>query len=195
MPLYYSFSGEVIYSTLPEYPLGRSVSYVFLVDREAQGYFVDGAGIAHVMDDDYETADYYRDYFLAEYLGGDIIPWDDPASSIRESSHYGMDIRRYDELYSTVRGSNADLAGFDLLDIWSYGARFDDWTVGSGILGENFVSRGGAPNSSYSSSLTLASISAENPLEMSTVPEPSAIALFSLGLLGLGFSLRRRRRA
>lgn len=192
VPLYYTFSGEVVYSTMPEYPLGRSVTYVFLVDRDAQGYVVDGAGTISMMDDYFEAPDYYQDFFLAEYVGGDIIPRDNPASLTFQSSHYGMDIRRYDELFSAVRGSNGDPAGFDLLDIWADGSLFGDWTEGRSVLGENFVSAGGAPNDSYSSTLVLTSIDTQNPFETGAVPEPSAIALFALGLLGIGLSLRKR---
>ncbi len=86
--------------------------------------------------------------FLAEYVGGDIIPWDDPAASRLESAHYGMDIRRYDEYFSTLRGSNADPAGFDLLDVWSGSSLFGDWYAGMDLYGVNFVSAGQAPNQS-----------------------------------------------
>jgi len=41
VPLYYSFAGQVSYSTLSEYPLGTDVTYVFRVDRDAPGYTVD----------------------------------------------------------------------------------------------------------------------------------------------------------
>jgi hypothetical protein len=47
-----------------------------------------------VLEDYVEEPDYFTKYFLADYIGGNIIPHDNPASEIKESSHYGMDIMR-----------------------------------------------------------------------------------------------------
>lgn len=195
VPLYYAFAGQVIYTTLPGYPLGMDVTYVFRVDRDAPGYIVDGNGNVLVQGDDVESPDYFRKYFLADFVGGNIIPTDNPASPIKESDHFGMDIMRYEsELYSALNGSNSDPSGADWLSVWSGSSLFSDWQVGQSFLGEDVVLNGpGESNSSYSSSLVLASIGESNPLEVQAVPEPRSYALFALGLLGLCLSLRGPR--
>ena len=192
-PLYYSFQGEVIYSNASEYDLGRSISYVFLVDQAIDGYGLDGDGNVQPIGDDIEALDYYSLSFYAAYVGGDAFASDNPLSPIRQSCFCGIDQVHYDEIFSALRGSNGDLGGFDNLDIWSYETRFSDWTVGQNLLAENFVSNGpGELNTSYSSSMILASITEENPMHPS-VPEPSILALFGMGLMGLVLVSKSRR--
>jgi hypothetical protein len=195
VPLYYSFAGQVVYSTLSGYPLGADVTYVFRVDTGAPGYTVDGSGQARTLSDEIEGPDFFQKYFLADYVGGSALAADNPASEEKESFHYGMDLMGYEDgPFSALRGSNSDPRGMDLLDIWSTEGFFADWHVGQSFLGENLVVNApGELNSSYSSSLVLTSIGAENPLEVAAVPEPSAYALFVLGLLGLCLSLRGGR--
>lgn len=192
-PLYYSFQGQVIYSNASDYVLGQPVSYVFLVDQDIDGHSLDGAGNVQPIGDEIEAADYFRLSFYAAYVGGDAFASDNPMSSIHESCFCGIDIVRYDEIFSALRGSNGDLSGFDNLDIWSYETRFSDWAVGQSLLAENFVSNGdGMPNTSYSSSMTLTAITEENPYPAS-VPEPSMLALFGLGLMGVALASKSRR--
>jgi hypothetical protein len=193
VPLYYSFDGEVVYSTVASHALGQSVHYVFLVDYDRDGYFVDGDGNI-MMDGDYvEAPDYFRNSFYSEYIGGDALLEDNPLSELKETCYCGLDIRRYDEIFGAVRGSNFDPRGFDLIDVFSYEARFPDWAVGQNVIAENLVANGfTTPNSSYSSLMTLTAITDENP--MGTVPEPSILAMFGLGLLGLGLAANRHPR-
>jgi hypothetical protein len=184
-PLYYSFQGQVVYSNAPDYVLGQPISYVFLVDQAIDGYSLDGGGNVQPIGDYSEALDYYRLSFYASYVGGDAFASDNPLSPIKESCFCGIDQVHYDEIFSALRGSNSDLSGFDNLDIWSYETRISDWTVGQSLLAENFVSNGpGVVNTSYSSSMILASITEENPMPAS-VPEPSILALFGMGLMGI----------
>jgi hypothetical protein len=192
VPLYYSFQGEVIYSTVSSHTLGQPVRYVFLVDRDVDGYTLDGEGNILPIADDVETADFYTMSFYSEYIGGDALAIDNPASPIKESCFCGVDQLHYSEIFSALRGSNSDRSGFDLIDIFSYEKSFGEWSEGQSLLAENFVVNAeGELNSSYSSNLILASITDENPLAPA-VPEPSVFALFGLGLLGLAVFAKKR---
>jgi hypothetical protein len=184
-PLYYAFQGQVVYSNASEYVLGQSISYVFLVDQAIDGHSMDGDGNVQPIEDYSEALDFFRLSFYAAYVGGDAFPGDNPLSPIKESCFCGIDQVHNDEIFSALRGSNGDLGGFDNLDIWSYETRFSDWAVGQNLLAENFVANGpGEENTSYSSSMILTSITEENPLP-AAVPEPSILAMFGMGLLGL----------
>jgi hypothetical protein len=192
-PLYYSFQGQVTYSTTSEYELGRPISYVFLVDQAIDGYSLDGAGNVQPIEDYLEALDYFSLSFYASYVGGDAFAIDNPMSTIQQSCFCGIDQVHYGETFSALRGSNGDLSGFDILDIWSYESRFSDWAVGQSLLAENFASNGpGELNTSYSSSIILTAITQENPLPAS-VPEPSMLSLFGMGLLGLFLISKSRR--
>lgn len=198
-PLYYSFQGQVIYSNASAYALGQSVSYVFLVDQSIDGHSLDGAGNMQPIGDHIEALDFFRLSFYAAYVGGDAFTSDNPLSPIRQSCFCGIDQVQHNEVFSALRGSNGDLGGFDNLDIWSYETRFSDWAVGQSLLAENFVGNGpGELNTSYSSSMMLTAITEENPLPAS-VPEPSILALFGMGLMGMllvsksRYSRNRRR--
>jgi hypothetical protein len=196
VPLYYSFSGQVIYSTVASHALGQSVRYTFLVDREGEGRTIAGDGTGRAQSDYREADDWFTDFFAAAYVGGDALRLDNPASPIKESSYYGMDqVHTGSDIFSALRGSNADMGGFDLLDIWSADTRFGDWQAGQTLLAENLVANGpGELNSSYSSMLTLTGITESNPLEsVGNVPEPPAYALFAIGLVGLCAALKGGR--
>ena len=195
VPLYYSFAGQVVYSTVSDYPLGTDVTYVFRVDRDAPGYTVDGQGPPQVLGDDVEQPDYFTKYFLAQYVGGSAIPLDNPQSQFHESDYYGMEIMRYEsEIYGALRGSNSDLRGSDMLEISSAEAFPENWQVGQRFVAEDVIYNGpGELNSSQSAFVTLTGIGSSNPFDVQSVPEPSAYALFGLGLLGLCLSLRGAR--
>lgn len=191
-PLYYSFQGQVIYSNAADYVLGQPISYVFLVDQDIDGHTLDGAGNVQPVGDYIEAVDWFYLSFYASYVGGDAFASDNPMSPAKESCFCGIDLMRHDEIFSALRGSNGDLSGFDNLDIWSYDTRFADWSVGQDFLAENFVANGPDElNTSYSSSMILTSITEDNPLP--SVPEPSILALFGMGLLGTALASRYRR--
>lgn len=191
IPLYYTFQGNVIYSTAASHPLGQAVDFTFLVDRDLDGHTLDGAGNQTLVQDYIETSDWYILSFHAAYLRGSALTSDNPASSIQQSWFNGVELRRGDEIFSALRGSNFDRSGFDLIDIWSTDLDFGDWHVGQNLLGENFVSNApGELNTSFSSALTLTSITDYDPVE--AIPEPSTLSFMGLGLLGLGAAFRKR---
>lgn len=192
LPMYYTFEGSVIYTTTDSRPLGMAVDFTFLVDRDLDGQTLDEAGSASTVPDYFEAVDYYTLSFYASYVGGSALTSDNPASEFKQSSLQGIELRRYDEIFSALRGSNSDLSGYDLIDIWSYDLDFGDWHVGQSLLGENFIINGpGELNTSFSAALTLTSITDYNPI--AAVPEPSTLSFMGLGLLGLGAVFWKRR--
>ncbi len=194
VPMYYTFEGNVIYTTTETHPLGMAVNYTFLVDRDLDGVSLDEFGNPTIIPDYLEAIDYYALSFYAAYVGGSALTTDNPASEYKSSAQHGDEIRRYDEIFSALRGSNSDLSGFDLIDIWSYEVNFGDWYVGQSLNVENLVANGPGENSTmYSAALTLTSITDYNPLE--SVPEPSTLSFMGLGLLGLGAAFWKRRQA
>jgi len=128
-------------------------------------------------------------------VGGSAVPWDNPGSEYHESDYYGMEIMRYEsEIYGALRGSNSDPRGWDMIEISSPEAFPENWQVGQQFVAEDVIFNGpGEMNSSQSGFVTLTAIGSDNPFEVQSVPEPSAYALFGLGLLGLCFSLRGDR--
>jgi hypothetical protein len=194
LPMYYTFEGSVIYTTTESRPLGMAVDFTFLVDRDLDGQTLDMAGNPSTVEDYVEALDYYTLSFYASYVGGSALPSDNPASEFNQTSLLGVEQRHYAEIFSALRGSNSDLSGFDLIDIWSTDLDFGDWHVGQSLLGENFVINGpGELNTSFSSALTLTSITDYNPI--AAVPEPSTLSFMGLGLLGLGAAFWKRRKA
>src|SRR4051812_28804607 len=90
VPLYYSFSGEIVYSNVASYGLGRTVNYTFLVDQDLDGYTVDGDGHTWPVGDYSEAKDWFTLSFYSAYVGGDALKNDNPASPFKESSYGGV---------------------------------------------------------------------------------------------------------
>ncbi|GEM_PF-4322737 len=190
-PVYYSFSGAVSANTgIAGYTLGQKVSLIVAVDRNKDGY------------QNYNGATYTNadrpgeDFFQVDYVGGDLAAADAVAFTTLDSHTGHTDAGGSLEL--TV--SNLDLSGNDYFTIqdWSHG--LDAWTIGqSGISGTHimwdaniFWYQTAAMN------LTLTNISRSNPLAPKipdAAPEPSSLALFGLGMMGLAGMARMRKQS
>jgi hypothetical protein len=172
-PFIYTFKGEVvapIIEDLMPVRIGDPAEYRFLVDRDLPGYQTkNGVNI-------YDGITYF-----ADYLGGG--PYVTLSIDEQQSWNYGFDDPDPAERIQ-VQGSIDAPNIYSSVYVYSYG----DWTVGTAFIG-HMQSRG--PNNDYRdiySSLILTDISL-----VESVPEPSSLALFALGAMGMIVLLNRKR--
>lgn len=186
-PVYYTFTGAITSINAPqgEYAVGNPLSYTFMVDLDAQGYIKQYGSLFYFQDA--SDANGTVDYFLVEYVGGNALPTDyNPGNPIE--FHRGISQNYFGTANAILAGSNFDPAGGDNINL-SHGGTFDTWYEGqTGFYSTNYnrqISLAGA--------MTLVDISTVNPY--AAVPEPSTVAMIGLGMLGLGFGARKRRKA
>ncbi len=197
-PIYMSFEGTVDNSNAPGIAVGQTVHYVLAVDHATDGYYVYNGNV-------YPEADYwyfsdYVDFFSSELVGGDIITADTPGAPYSYAWHYGYSYPLAGTKNSFISGSNSDPSGIDVLSISSSNSLIEEWAVGQIFQGVNYT-YSNSRTIEATSILALVDISDVNPLAVTlpgsapeAVPETSTLALFGVGVLGLGFSQVRRAR-
>lgn len=186
VPMYYTFNGTTTLvsgdsATISDLGLtiGTAVSYTVMIDTDLDGTYTYGSVEITPLD----TAT--RDYFYADYIGGDVLP--DVTAPAGENNYatYGSTYGRASIVVNSGLYINS-LTGTSHPNLWTTtGADFtfnDQW--------------GDAMNSTYglvSGTLTLDAISTINPFTAS-VPEAASLYLLVIGLLGMGFTCRRKTR-
>ncbi|HLP41025.1 MAG TPA: PEP-CTERM sorting domain-containing protein [Fibrobacteria bacterium] len=188
----YTFAGSVTSSNYAGIRVGQGVAYCFRVDFNEMGYYYNkGYGQRLYLSElDNGLLD---EYFVADYLHGSAIPADIP----REDWTWDDSFWEFHMVAQSPTGgvafygSNLDRSGKDMIAITGPGY-LSEWTVGQSVSGRNTVF--GWPSGEYLevlSSLTLVAVSEDQP----AVPEPSAMALFGLGLIGLTGGILRKSKS
>jgi hypothetical protein len=186
-PVYYTFAGTVTTSNASAagYGTGTAISYTFMVDLDAQGY-IKQYGVPYEFQD-VSDANGTIDHFLVEYVGGSALLTDyNPGSPLE--FHRGYSQNYMTSFNSLLAGSNSDPAGADNITV-SRNGTFDLWYEGM----TGFQSSNTNRQYNIAGAMTLVDISDVNPY--AAVPEPTTFAMMGLGLLGLGISVRKRRKA
>lgn len=175
IPFIYTFKGvvvEPIILDLMPVRVGDSAENRFLVDRDLPGYQTKNGLIIYDV-----TGSYF-----ADYLGGG--PYVTLSIEEQQSWNYGFDDSKTSTGRIQLVGSIDDQNTYSFIQVSSY----EDWAVGNTYTG-HMQSRG--PNNDYRdiySVLTLTDISA-----VETVPEPTSLALLTMGVIGALFFNRRKK--
>lgn len=176
-PIWFSFQGVITSSVFEEMPVGSSVEYILMVDRELPGKYVHHGQAYPILEED---------FFYVENAGPAPAGLGNPHS---DKSFYGFE--RHDGAGTYVQLSGGSPFFYEHPDSGErtasirifMGKSMDAWEVGDGgFLGSIFPSR------EIESDLRLTGISNTNP----AVPEPGTLALLGLGLIVL-WSMRRER--
>jgi hypothetical protein len=202
-PLYFTFDGEVSYiydrygTNVPGdagLSRGSPLTYTFLVDFEAEGFYwsrgyrypQQDRSYSYTRPDGTYRYSYEYDYFYTRYVGGDALT---AAPYYTYDYYYGYN---YDYSYWTPTYSYSRhygyLYGESKLYVYDYLQTVEDWSVGKRLYSYDYWSE---PRNGYlQGRLTLTSISDTNPY---AIPEPATSLLLGPGLIGL-VVLRRRLR-
>jgi hypothetical protein len=191
MPMYYFFEGSVTSvfdsgdSTLGKdtgLNIGDYVFYQFMLDKDLPATYTDSNGDTHLSMPNRPM----EELFFADYVSGStpidnyretnsyITEWDPPAWSPRTGTYLGFTGNGYNNMVKV------DTAIFD-----SH-IQIEDIAIGENFHGSVFLRNEIGDYSLITSSLGLTKISD------SQIPEPSTLALFGIGLAGMGFARRRK---
>jgi hypothetical protein len=191
MPMYYFFEGSVTSvfdsgdSTLGKdtgLNIGDYVFYQFMLDSDLPATYTDSNGNSHLFMPNRPM----EELFFADYVSGST-----PIDNFRENNIYYTE---WDPpAWSPATGTLLDFAGNGYYKAVNVGAAIpdshiliEDITIGENFGGTVFLRNEIGDFSVIGSSLELTKISD------SQIPEPSTLALFGIGLAGMGFARRRK---
>jgi hypothetical protein len=191
--MYYTFEGNVTFSTVSEIVVGTKTTYVFGVDFDAQGLY----DYLNPSRPDSLFTDYKEDinnlgrtvdYVYVDVVGQTLLS-DENDRDVYEYN-FGASIDFFDN--SKLPDRNFLFGGQQYSNVQVYTPLYslDKWEIGTNVIGfeQSLNASTNRLNRLYSN-LTLTSISSNY-----SVPEPSVIFLMIAGILGLsGYHLFNRK--
>lgn len=159
---------------------GAPISFTFVVDYEAKGKIRNTDG----------SIEYVKDSFFIDYVGGDAF------GHAFEPGYDG-----YYESYGVFDGVDSIYVGDKNNRFRSYEITFNLLKIGDrpelmdGFHFDFPIDDSGLYTGSDNYDVVVSDISKKNPFAMTPVPEPSTVVLFSIGVMGVVWQVRRRNSA